>query len=151
MYLPTSISVPAESYLYAYDTKAYREQTTAAHEGQKELLNRLQIKDNQAVVQMASWMEQVRTDSGTKHEPVGSWVVTEIPVGRGEYVGRKQYVKLPLWSSETNLYQFREVADKVVPRRAGRSNRNRRGGSWISPPSRSWWTLRAARSRGGPR
>ena len=129
MYLPTSISVPAESYLYAYDTKAYREQTAAAHEGQKELLNRLQIKDNQAVVQMASWMEQVRTDSGTKHEPVGSWVVTEIPVGRGEYVGRKQYVKLPLWSSETNLYQFREVADKVVPPKGGKEQPQPKG--WL--------------------
>ncbi len=114
--LDVSITVPAESFLYAYDTKAYREQTAKdyAAADQKELLNRLQIKDNQAVVQMATWMEQVRTDAGTKREPVGSWVVTEIPVGRAEYIGRKQYVKLPLWSSETQQYLLREVADKIV-------------------------------------
>ena len=58
-------------------------------------------------------MEQVRTDGG-KREPVGAWVVAEMPVGRGEYVGRKQYVKLPLWSSETQQYLLREMADKVV-------------------------------------
>lgn len=114
--LDLSITVPAEDFLYAFDTKTYREQTAEAYKGadQSELLRRMQLKDNQAVVQVASWMEQVRTDAGTKREPVGAWVVTEIPVGRGEYIGRKQYIRLPLWSSETQQYVLREVADKIV-------------------------------------
>ena len=74
----------------------------------------MQLKDNQAVVQMATWMEQVRTDAGSKREPVGAWVVTEIPVGRGDYIGRRQYVKLPVWSSEAQEYLLRETPDKVV-------------------------------------
>jgi hypothetical protein len=35
--LPDAITVPAESFLYAYDTKAYREQVQANFAGQKEL------------------------------------------------------------------------------------------------------------------
>ncbi len=128
LYLPTPITVPAESFLYAYDTKTYREQTAAAFEGQKELLARMQVKDNQAVVQMATWTEQVRTDGG-KREPVGAWVVTEIPVGRGEYVGRKQYVKLPLWSSETQQYLLREVTDKVLTGPKGKELQQPKG--WL--------------------
>jgi hypothetical protein len=44
---------------------------------------------------------------------VGAWIVAEMPVGRGEYIGRKQYVRLPLWSSEVNNYVLREIPDKV--------------------------------------
>ena len=77
------------------------------------LNNLLQVKENQAVLQVATWMEQVRTDGG-KREPVGAWVVAEMPVGRGDYVGRKQFIKLPLWSSETRQYLLRDIPDKVV-------------------------------------
>lgn len=113
------ITVPAESFLYAHDVKAYRDQINTTYPldskdaENKAINNLLQVKDNQAVLQVATWMEQVRTDGG-KREPVGAWVVAEMPVGRGEYVGRKQFIKLPLWSSETNQYLLREVGDKVV-------------------------------------
>ncbi|MDY3556908.1 hypothetical protein R5W24_006082 [Gemmata sp. JC717] len=115
--LNVSITVPAESFLYAHDTKAYREHTETEYAGQKELLKRLQLQDHQAVVQMATWMEQVRTEAGGKREPVGAWVMAEMPVGRGEYIGRKQFVKLPLWSSESQppQYVLREVPEKIVP------------------------------------
>lgn len=129
--LPTPISVPAESFLFAYDTQSYREQTAAAYDGQKELLARMQIKDNQAVVQMATWMEQVRTDAGSKREPVGAWVVTEIPVGRGDYIGRRQYVKLPVWSSETQEYLLRETPDKVVTNTRGSSKTVQQPKGWL--------------------
>ncbi|VTS10754.1 unnamed protein product [Gemmata obscuriglobus UQM 2246] len=115
--LDRPITVPPESFLYAYDTKAYRENTETEYAGQKELLKRLQLQDHQAVVQMASWMEQVRTESGGKREPVGAWVMAEMPVGRCEYIGRKQFVKLPLWSSESQppQYVLREVPEKIIP------------------------------------
>lgn len=126
-YLETAITVPAESFLYAHDVKAYRDKIEAEYPSvsitaenitatpeTKAVNSLLQVKDNQTVLQVVRWMEQVRTDSGAKREPVGSWVVAEMPVGRGEFVGRKQYIKLPLWSSETQQYTLREVADKVV-------------------------------------
>src|SRR5262249_28452300 len=78
------------------------------------LSNLLQVKDHQAVVQVATWMQDVKTDNGAKREPVGAWVVAEMPVGRGDFIGRRQYVKLPLWSSETQQYNFRELGDKPV-------------------------------------
>jgi hypothetical protein len=115
-----AITVPAESFLYAADPLAYRTKIKEEYKDQKELMERLQVKDNQAVVEMCQWMEQVLTDSAGKgREPVGAWVVADMPVGRGEYVGRKTYLKLPLWSSESNQYVFREVADKIFPRGPG--------------------------------
>jgi hypothetical protein len=117
-----AITVPAESFLYAHDVKAYRDQISNTYPAEgpsatpesKEVSKLLQVKDNQAVVEVATWMEQVRTGTGAQREPVGAWVVAEMPVGRGEFVGRKQFIKLPLWSSETQQYLLREVSDKVV-------------------------------------
>lgn len=118
----TKISVPPESFLYADDVKAYRDHINDTYptEGKeataetRALYKLLQVKENQAVVQVATWMEQVRAGDAGKREPVGAWVVAEMPVGRGEFVGRKQYIKLPLWSSESQQYILREVTDKVV-------------------------------------
>ena len=121
------ITVPAESFLFAHDVKAYHEKIDAEYPPKNDnatggvattesrAVNRLlQVKENEAVMQMATWMEQVRTGTGTQREPVGAWVVAEMPVGRGEFVGRKQFIKLPLWSAEKQEYLLREVGDKVV-------------------------------------
>ncbi len=117
------ITIPPKQFLYAADVATYRksiEETyaNARDPKERELRDRLQVKDNQAVVEICEWKEQVRTDSG-KREPVGAWIVADIPVARGEYIGRKQYVKLPLWSSETKSYVLREItstAGKTGPK-----------------------------------
>lgn len=111
-----SVEVPAESFLYAHDVKTYREATDSALKDQKELLAKVQVKDHQAVLQTVTWMAAIRLDNSSNREPVGTWVVAETPVSRGEYIGRKQYVKLPLWSSAASQYQLREVTDKVLPK-----------------------------------
>lgn len=121
------ITVPAESFLFAQDVKAYRDKIDSeypaanrpsdgvkATDETKAVNALLQVKENQAVVQVATWMEQVRTGTASQREPVGAWVVAEMPVGRGEFVGRKQFIKLPLWSSEKQEYLLREVGDKVI-------------------------------------
>jgi hypothetical protein len=107
------ITIPTKQFLYAADVATYRKSIEEAYANtrdpkEKELRDRLQVKDNQAVVEICEWKEQVRTDSG-KREPVGAWIVADIPVARGEFIGRKQYVKLPLWSSETKSYVLREI------------------------------------------
>ncbi|MCE9565261.1 MAG: hypothetical protein K8U57_24780 [Planctomycetes bacterium] len=109
-----SITVPTESFLFSIDPSTFRKKIEEEYSKEKELRERLQAKDNQVVVEMCSWLEQVRTDAGGNREPVGAWVVADMPVGRGEYVGRKQYIKLPLWSSKDNQYVLREVADKTI-------------------------------------
>ena len=108
------VTVPSESYLFSIDPGTFRKKIEEEYGKERELRDRLQAKDNQVVVEMCSWLEQVRTDAGGAREPVGAWVVADMPVGRGEYVGRKQYIKLPLWSSKDNQYVLREVADKTI-------------------------------------
>ena len=109
----TPITVPQENFLFAYDPETYRKSVEETYKGptMARLKSRFQVKDNQAVVQVQQWRQEVRT--GDKREPVGAWIVTEMPVGRGEYIGRKQYVRLPLWSSEANNYVLREIPDKI--------------------------------------
>ena len=114
--LADQITIPSETFVYSADWSAYTKKIKEEHEKERELQRRLEAKDYQAVVETVSWMEQVRTGDGGKREPVGAWVVADYPVGRGEYIGRKTYVKLPLWSSETNSYVLREVPDKVIPK-----------------------------------
>ncbi|MBX9583981.1 MAG: hypothetical protein K2X87_27085, partial [Gemmataceae bacterium] len=110
-------SVPEESYLYAYDPAQYKQDVLARYKDLPNLRERLQVKDNQAVVQAMAWLEQVKTDTSGRREPVGAWVVAEMPVGRGDYVGKRTFVKLPLWSSEQNQYVLRELgAEKAKGR-----------------------------------
>ena len=125
-----AITVPNEAFLFAIDPAGFRAKLEKEYPDpkdnkdtdnlkNKELRDRLKPRDDQAVVEMCTWMEQVRTDTGGKREPVGGWVVVDVPVGRGEFVGRKQYVKLPVWSSETNQYILRDVADKILTTKVG--------------------------------
>jgi len=113
--LPNKITIPTESFLYAADVAAYRDKIKDEYGKERALLDRLQVKENQAVIEMCKWTEEVRTGDGGRREPIGAWVVADMPVGRGEYIGHKHYVKLPLWSSENKMYVLREVPEKVIP------------------------------------
>jgi len=106
------LTVPPEDFLYAIDPAGYREEIAKDYKGQSDLIRRLQAKDNQAVVEAVKWMEDIRLENG-KHEPIGGWVVADMPVSRGDYIGKKAFVKLPLWSSESNQYVFRELPAAV--------------------------------------
>jgi hypothetical protein len=125
----TAITIPGESFLYAADWSAYSKKIKEEYEKEKVLMDRLQVKEHQAVVQTCNWMEQIRTGDGGKREPVGAWVVADFPVARGEYIGRKQYVKLPLWSSENTAYILREIPDDVIPPKGGKRSPQPRG--WL--------------------
>jgi hypothetical protein len=116
--LADAITIPNETFLYAADWGAYTKRIKEEYDGPKdrEMRNRLEAKEYQAVLETVTWMEEVRTGDGGKREPVGTWVVADYPVGRGEYIGRKQYVKLPLWSSENKAYSLRELPDKMAPK-----------------------------------
>ena len=127
--LPDQITVPSETYLYAADWGAYTKKIKEEYEKERELRQRLEAKEHQAVVETLNWTVEVRTGEGGKREPVGAWVVADYPVGRGEYIGRKQYVKLPLWSSESMNYILREIPDKIVPKVGGKEHAQPRG--WL--------------------
>jgi len=98
------VTVPAENYLYAYSAKKYEENVKKMYEdaGKPDILNRvLELKDVQegrkAVVQIQRWREYL--SFGTKQEPIGAWIMAEMPVGPGDYIGRRALVALPLWRS----------------------------------------------------
>jgi hypothetical protein len=112
--LEGALTVPTEDFLFASDRNQYATDIAAAlkEPSMKPLLNALQVKDHQVVVQAVKWMESIRMEG--KHEPIGGWVMAEMPVSRGEYVGKKTFVKLPLWSSERNEYVFREIPAGAV-------------------------------------
>lgn len=113
--LTQSLTVPAESFVFAYDPAKYDEEVKGAY-AKGPLLKRFELPpgNTHTVVQKLSWLEQVRVDQGNQREPIGAWVAAEMPVPRGGFVGRKTYVKLPLWSSEENRYTLREApAEKL--------------------------------------
>jgi hypothetical protein len=109
--------VPPESYLYAYDPDKYIEQAKALSEDagrDTAAINKvMQVtpvqKGQEATVQFQTWMPEVRID-GTKKEPVGTWVLAAMPVARGEYIGHRQLIQLPLWSAGVQNYVLRELS-----------------------------------------
>jgi hypothetical protein len=108
------LTVPTEDFLYAADPGQYRSETTQAYKHYKGLLKKLQAKEDQAVVQEVRWLAEVRLDGSNQREPVGAWVSAQMPVSRGDFVGRRTFVHLPLWSSEADQYVFRDLPAKVV-------------------------------------
>ena len=65
------------------------------------------------MLQFQRWLEHANisaSDRRVSHEPVADWVVADIIATRGTYLGGKQFVNLPLWSSEYNRYILRKVA-----------------------------------------
>jgi hypothetical protein len=128
----SNITIPSEQFVYATDVAAYRKTIEESYQGSREaeLRDRLQVKDSQAVVEICRWLHSVTLESGTLREPVGAWVVADIPVGRGEFVGRKTYVKLPLWSSETKSYILREISSNAGTK-AGVANKYHLPKGWL--------------------
>jgi len=88
-----AISVPAETFVYAYshDPKAPQ-------------------KDH-AKVQIQAWFPQVRTDKTNPNavDDVGDWIVEDMEIGRGQYVSGVKSVKLPVWDPKQDRYQFKDM------------------------------------------
>jgi hypothetical protein len=114
-------TIPPETFLYAFDPEKFLEnvQKFADENGKEGRLKRLMEYDDvrdgkRTVVQVQRWTPQIRIDgSGNKTEPVGTWVVSEMAVGPGEYIGKRQIVELPLWSAGLANYVLRELSAGV--------------------------------------
>jgi hypothetical protein len=59
-------------------------------------------------VQMQRWYAFIRPEGLPRQEPFGEWLVSDLKVRRGEYIGQKESVLLPLWSMENGMFLFRE-------------------------------------------
>jgi len=113
------VYVPNESFLYGYDTAKYSDEMKKLS-SDAAMQRALQPGPNQAVMQVQTWMEQVRAEGSSTREPVGAWVIAEMPVSRGEYIGRKQFLKLPLWSAEAGKFIMRAVPAATLGLRLGK-------------------------------
>jgi hypothetical protein len=102
---PISVSLSNESFYYATELDAatlddkYRRD--AKLKGDKDV----------TFVQMHRWLEKVRLnpDNPASLYPVGEWTLADVPARRGEYIGRLEQVKLPVW------FPTRETFDFAVP------------------------------------
>jgi len=111
--IANQVSVPVDHNVYAGDPVQYAENLRRDFKDPN-VINLLDNKNGEVpVVQFQTWTERVAIDSG-KSEPAGYWVVAEVPVQRGEYVGRKQIVSLPMWSSEKIQFILQQLPKYTV-------------------------------------
>jgi len=96
-----TVSVPRENFLFAVDPLP----------DPKDAKGRwlTPLKEGQGLLQVQRWLPNI-VAFGNNKEPVGDWVVADLVATRGTYLGGKQFVNLPLWSSEKNGYTLRRVA-----------------------------------------
>ncbi|OWK36159.1 hypothetical protein [Fimbriiglobus ruber] len=115
--IPQIMTIPTETYLFAYDPEEYIKNVKILLDGHgketsiKKYMDLDEVQNGKrAVIQVQTWMPQVRLEGSRSGEPVGTWVVAEMPVAPGEYVGKRQLVELPLWSAGAANYIVRELA-----------------------------------------
>ena len=95
----TKVTVSSDLNMYLGDPVKYHDAIVAKYKD-RAVQNLLDNKNGELpIVQIQTWMQQVVLDGG-KREPLGAWVLGEIPVNRGEFIGKKQLISLPLWSAE---------------------------------------------------
>ena len=115
------VSVPAESYVYAENSDTYLATANTLLETYSKttpLKKVLEVDDvaagRRAVVQIQKFMPAIRIEGGgNRTEPVGTWVVADVPVGPGEFIGKRQLVELPLWNAGQSAYTLRELTGSV--------------------------------------
>jgi len=97
--IATKVTVSSDLNMYLADPVKYHEAIVAKYKD-RAVQNLLDNKNGELpVIQIQTWMQQILLD-GNKREPLGAWVLGEIPVNRGEFIGKKQLISLPLWSAE---------------------------------------------------
>lgn len=123
-----TLKVPTESHLYAGSLKDYEKKLADLQDDVKarndrvgqiapDRLNKLfelrEVKaGDRVIVQMQRWLQSV-TFSG-EEERIGAWVQADVPVGRGEYIGRRTLVELPLWKAAQGKYLLSPTTKSLV-------------------------------------
>jgi hypothetical protein len=103
--VPVKVRLEPELYYYVVDQKAVEqaENPKARYEGP---YARSEIKPNMLMMQSHLWLRNTKLSNGADMI-VGEWSVAErFPVFRGEYVGRTERVKVPVWSYIRESFTF---------------------------------------------
>jgi hypothetical protein len=130
------VTIPPESFVYSGDAEEYIKHVDELWKQYgrelkiRDIMEYRQVQDGRrAVVQFQTWLPQVRIDgSGNKTEPIGTWVVADMPVAAGDYIGRRQLVELPLWSASQQAYVLRDLSGGVKV--AGLANQKNQPKGW---------------------
>jgi hypothetical protein len=98
--VPDTIVVPPEEHLYA----------AAKDERRNHITEKLPSPGlwDETWVQMQRWYAFIRPEGLPRQEPFGEWLVTDLKAFRGQYVGERASILLPLWSMESAMFLFRE-------------------------------------------
>ncbi len=122
--IPYVASVPPDRYLYAHDSNDYIESATKivdSTRGGTAVAGVLEVPEvtngRRAVMEIHEWRDRIRIEGGAGNEPVGTWIVANMPIAPGEYIAKRQLVELPLWSGGAGAYVLRELSSGVrIPR-----------------------------------
>jgi hypothetical protein len=125
--VPQIVSVPQELYYYAVDeaqNMSRRELNALPQESaQAKLLRQNRPSADQVVLQFHRWVETTQqSKKDTEQIPVGEWAVADrVLVSRGEYIGRKVTIDLPIWKYTQNTYIL-PADNPKLNRKAGKPN-----------------------------
>jgi hypothetical protein len=107
--VPGVVAVPPDMVYYAVDQKALEPRRRGPHYFEL-------VRDNQTVLQAHRWVDAMPIPGSKYPLLVGEWTVAErMPVFRGEYVGRKERVEVPVWRFTRE--QFVIAADITTSKR----------------------------------
>jgi hypothetical protein len=106
--VPQLVQVPREEFLYA----------AARDEKKNKVTEKMPSPANwdETWVQLQRWYAFIRPDEFNRPEPLGEWLVAELKALRGQYVGEKVPVTLPVWKMDVSAFLFRENVKKQSPR-----------------------------------
>jgi hypothetical protein len=106
--LPATVVVPRDLVYYAVDQKALEPRRKGPHYAER-------VRPNQAVLQAHRWVDFIPLSGSKRPLAVGAWAVAErLLVFKGEYVGRKERVELPVWNTTGERFV---LATDSTPRR----------------------------------
>jgi hypothetical protein len=103
---PIRVHVKPELVYYAVDQKDLEPRHRGPHYNER-------VRANQVVLQAHKWIDSIPLATSKNPLLVGEWAVAErMPVYKGEYIGRKERIELPVW--RTTLEEFVIATDSTT-------------------------------------
>jgi hypothetical protein len=81
-------------------------------------------------LQLQRWADFVRPNGIARPEPIGDWLIADLKVHRGQFIGETTKIKLPLWSMVANTFLFRDPVGSR-PAMSMFAPRQRSDGQWL--------------------
>lgn len=117
-----TVRLPEEMYYYVLDQKALDDKSGGGVKGVEDAgapVGNPEVSRGRTYIQVHRWLAEERiSDHNDNTYPIGSWSIAErVPAYRGEYIGKKAYVELPVWNEVWEAYLLPNFAGKVKGRK----------------------------------